>query len=59
MARIHEEIPNEKESEKEEAKKQEKEKEEKVVVVPRAVSIEEMFNIINDKLDIILNSLEK
>ena len=29
------------------------------VFIPRAVSIPEMFNIINDKLDIILGELKK
>ena len=27
----------------------------KVVIIPRAVSVEEMFNVINDKLDAILS----
>jgi len=29
----------------------------KVYIVPKAVTIEEMFNIINDKMDIILQQL--
>jgi len=42
-----------------EEKKEEEEKKENVVIVPRAVSITEMFNIIDDKLNLILEKLEK
>jgi len=55
MARLSKEEIEEMEKE----EKTEKKKTRDVVVVPRAVSVEEMFNILSDKLDLILSELRK
>ncbi len=55
MARMSREELEKSQAEKE---KTEKESKENIVLVPRAVSVAEMFNVISDKLDLILEKLE-
>jgi len=59
MRNHNKELNNEPEEKQEEQKEDAREQEYKVLRVPVCISVEEMFNIINQKLDALLNANNK